>query len=281
MHTVIPPFLEPGDTVALVAPGFSIQDLSTLHHAVNRLTSWGLQPVLGQSITKDDGLYAGTDQERLADMQTALDSPDIKAIFCFRGGYGLSRIIDQVDLKLFQQYPKWLIGYSDITALHLKINALQIATIHAEMPLHWKKKASRESLETLFYLLQGKSVRLELEDQIAASTSTVQGTLVGGNLSVLVEQIGTINQPDLADKIFFVEEYDEPLYRVDRMLNQLKRTGLLQSVQAVLVGYISGIPKKSTYPTPMESIFLEHLHYVGIGGDDRISGICQSSYSMV
>jgi muramoyltetrapeptide carboxypeptidase len=238
---LLPPFLKPNDTVAIVAPAGK-PDRDLLEAGILFLKSWGLNIIIGKHVySQAHGYLAGTDAERLEDVQTMLNRDDIAAIFCARGGYGCSRIVDQIDLSACIKNPTWVIGFSDITAIHLKLHKAGIASIHGEVPVHFAKAPYKESVQQLKNLLFGKV------DNIIAAAHTSQingiatGELIGGNLSLLVDALRTKTEPDTTGKILLLEEVDEFQYKIDRMLTQLLRAGKLQELAGLVIAQFTSI----------------------------------------
>lgn len=235
-----PPFLEKGALVAIVATARKITK-EELMPAINLLESWGLKHILGDSIGVEEHQFAGSDALRAKDFQQQLDNPNVNAIWCARGGYGTVRMIDLVDFSNFKNNPKWVIGYSDVTVLHTHINALGFATIHGQMCLEIEKR-TEESRATLKELLFGNFKEITI-----ASTSKhnregkVNGKLIGGNLSVLMSILGSISEVELKGAILFIEDLDEMLYHIDRMLQTLKRAGYLKNISGLIVGGMSSM----------------------------------------
>jgi len=238
---LLPAFLKPNDTVAIVAPaGKPDQDL--LEAGIKVLTSWGLQVECGQHVySQSHGYMAGTDAERLDDLQSMLDRKDIAAILCARGGYGCSRIVDQLNLNACKKHPKWLIGFSDITALHLKLYKEGIASIHGEVPVHFAREPYATAVAQLKDLLFGKVQAIQSSAHPLQIKGTAKGELMGGNLSLLVDALGTATAPDTQGKILVIEEIDEYFYKVDRMLTQLLRAGKLENLSGLIIGQFSAM----------------------------------------
>jgi len=231
---IIPPYLQKGDTVALVATARkNLED--NLQPAVQLLASWGLHVIIGQSIGLNFNQLAGTDQERAADFQTQMDNPNIKAIWCVRGGYGTVRMLDLLDFTKFKHNPKWIVGFSDVTVLHSHLNRLGIASIHGTMPISLPR-ATDEAKETLCRSLFGEPLSYTLTCDALNHLGTAKGTLVGGNLSILYSLLGSESAVDCKDKILFIEDLDEYLYHVDRMMLNLKRNGCLSGLKGIIVG---------------------------------------------
>ena len=230
---IAPPYLQKGDTIAIVATARKNID-DNLKPAIEWLHNWGLEVVIGTTIGLDNNQLAGTDQERALDFQTQLDNPNIKAIWCVRGGYGTVRMIDLLDFTKFKQHPKWIIGFSDVTVLHSHLTTLGYQSIHGIMPI--SSKASAEAKETLKKALFGEPLLYNLPTDPANRFGAAKGILVGGNLSILYSLLGSPSAIDCTDKILFIEDLDEYLYHIDRMLINLKRNGCLQSLKGIVVG---------------------------------------------
>lgn len=232
---ITPPYLRHGDKVGLVATArkISIQEIET---GAALLKSWGLIPVIGKTIGLEHNQYAGTDYERAQDLQQLLDDPEIKAIWCARGGYGTVRIIDQLDFYKFVKYPKWIVGYSDVTVIHSHLNKIGFKTIHGTMPVSledntaFAKASLKKSLfgEKLDFSYQATNKLNRL--------GTARGELVGGNLSILYSLCGSSSSLDTTDKILFIEDLDEYLYHIDRMIINLKRNRMLDHCAGLVVG---------------------------------------------
>ena len=230
----IPPSLQKGDTIAIVSTARKNID-DNLKPAIDLLHSWGLEVVIGKTIGLDNNQLAGTDAERAADFQQQLDNPNIKAIWCVRGGYGTVRMIDLLDFTKFKQSPKWIVGFSDVTVIHSYINTLNIATIHGAMPIT-VGKASVESIESLRKSLFGESLNYEIPFDAANRLGNTKGEIVGGNLSILYSLMGSNAQIDCKGKILFIEDLDEYLYHIDRMMMSLKRCGCFDGLNGLIVG---------------------------------------------
>ena len=230
-----PTYLKKGDTIMIVAPAGFVPDSTEIEPGIALAKSWGLEVIVGNNAFKKHNHFAGTDAERQSDLQFALDNINIKAIWCSRGGYGTVRIIDQIDFTAFEQHPKWVVGFSDITTLHSTIHNLGIATIHATMP-GGMKRASDEAKQTLYKALFGYSYDLEIPTNPLNKMGNAKGVLIGGNLSILNSMIGSFSEVNMNGKILFIEDVGEDLYRVDRMMYTLKRTGALKNLKGLIVG---------------------------------------------
>ena len=243
-----PLFLKPGDRVAIAAPARKISQ-QELAPAVKLLQSWGLEVVIPEHLFDEENQFAGSDDTRAALMQHLLDAPDIRAIFCARGGYGTVRIIDRLDFSNFAESPKWLVGYSDITVLHSHIHRhLGIETLHATMPINISDKELRHpspAVATMRRQLFGESLEYACPAHKLNRTGKATGLLVGGNLSMLYSLCGSESDIDTAGKILFIEDLDEYLYHIDRMMMNLKRCGHLAHLAGLVVGQMSDMHDNS------------------------------------
>jgi muramoyltetrapeptide carboxypeptidase len=243
-QSIQPAFLKKGDTIAIVATARKHPDTLMLETKA-LLESWGLHVKIGKSIGLSHHQLAGTDQERANDFQTQLDDPSIKAIWCVRGGYGTVRMIDLLDFSKFLKKPKWVIGFSDVTVLHAHINNMHIQTLHAIMPLNLKK-ATEDAKNSLFCTLFGEPLYYNIPTDSLNVLGEAKGILVGGNLSILYNLSGTTSMPDYNDKILYIEDLDEYLYHVDRMMMNLERTGALKQIKGLVVGGMTQMKDNST-----------------------------------
>lgn len=254
-----PPYLKSGDKVGIVSTAKRCEP-HEINDALGILNNWGLVPVIGRNAFSSDGYLAGTDEERLSDLQQMLDDAEIKAVFFTKGGYGTLRIIDNIDWTAFKANPKWLVGYSDITLLHCHVHNFGIQTLHAVM-LQGMPGSTPESSESIRKALFGESLSYEIPALPENNSGDIiEGTLVGGNLSMLYSVLGSVTDIDTTDKILFIEEIDEYLYHYERMLLSLKRAGKLSRLKAVIVGSMVDI-KEATLPFGRDDkqITLEHF----------------------
>lgn len=231
---ITPKYLKKGDTVAIVATARKIDQI-TLQPAIKLLESWGLKVILGKTIGREEHQLAGPDWYRATDLQEMLDNPNVKAIWAAKGGYGTVRIVDRINFDGFKKSPKWIIGFSDVTVLHSHINTMNIETIHAAMALS-ARTASSQALETLRKSLFGEALSYKVTAHQFNRFGAASGEIVGGNLSVLYSILGSASETDLKGKILFIEDLDEYLYHIDRMMFNLKRSGKLSGIKALIVG---------------------------------------------
>jgi len=208
-----PAFLQKGDKVHIISPASPI-DKSYILSAIERLSSWGLHVTLGKSVTASYGVFAGTDSQRFHDLQEALNNPEVRAIFCARGGYGSIRIVGDLDFSQFIQSPKWIVGFSDITALHARVYNAGFMSIHAAMPKNFDK-VDVESLDSLYAMLFGISSGLLESNSVYNKIGNTRGTLVGGNLSVLYSMRAVPFEYSYANATLCIVDLNEYRYHID------------------------------------------------------------------
>ncbi|MFD2542695.1 LD-carboxypeptidase [Lacinutrix gracilariae] len=258
-----PDYLKAGDTVAIVAPSGILKNRnSEVEQAVNLLKSWNLNVVVGDHVFSKDNHFAGTDAERCEDFQKALDDPTISAVWSARGGYGTVRILDKLDYTKFKQNPKWIIGYSDITALHNQVHNQGFESLHAIMCVSLPKDLSeiKESIASFKDALFGKPIAYTLKGSAYNKIGKVTAPIVGGNLTILHTMLGSNTSIDTSGKILFIEEIGEYKYHIDRMLQSLKRAGYFENCKGVLVGDMSKMRKNTTlWGTSVEQLVLDAL----------------------
>jgi muramoyltetrapeptide carboxypeptidase len=232
-----PPYLKKGDKIAILAPARSVT-FEEVHPSIKLFQKWGLEVILGTCVFNRDNQFAGSDAHRMKDLQLMLDDTSVRAIICARGGYGTVRIIDKIDFSRFLRYPKWIVGYSDITVLHSHIHRhFGIETLHAAMPYNITEKSVKSlSVETLHKALFGEELLYTCRLGPMDRTGAGEGILTGGNLSILYSLMGSLSQIDCKGKILFLEDLDEYLYHIDRMMMNLKRAGMLKDLRGLIVG---------------------------------------------
>jgi muramoyltetrapeptide carboxypeptidase len=232
-----PPYLKKGDRIAIVSPARKISPAEA-EPAINMFRAWGLEVVEGEHLYASYNQFAGSDDQRKSDMQRMLDDGSIRAIVSSRGGYGTVRIIDNLDFSRFVQNPKWIIGFSDVTVLHSHIHRhYNIETLHAIMPVNFKDKCeSNPSLNSLRKALFGKELAYRYPAGPLSRKGSCKGQLIGGNLSILYSLTNTNSDIDTNGKILFIEDVDEYLYHIDRMMMNLRRSGKLEGLAGLIVG---------------------------------------------
>ena len=241
MKTKTPPYLKTGDTIGLVCPA-GYMPLEKVQDCINALESWGYKVKTGSTIGGPSvNYFSGTDEERLADLQNMLDDKNIHAVMCARGGYGMSRIIDQVSFKKFKKNPKWIIGFSDITVMHSHIfSNYGIATLHAPMAAAFQDNEYQNPyVQSLKKAMEGEIANYSCSPHALNRQGKARGALVGGNLALLAHCIGTDSDINTKGKILFLEDIGEYLYNIDRMMNQLKRSGKLDKLAGLVIGKFS------------------------------------------
>ena len=234
---IIPKTLKKGDKVSVISTARKIT-MQELIPSIKILQSWGLEVVFGENLFKENNQFSGTKKQRVEDLQNAINDNSISAILCARGGYGTVQIIDDINFSNLKKNPKWIIGYSDVTVLHSHLHNFGIATLHASMPIDFVKN-TEESLNSLKNILfKGKNT-IEYNSQKINNIGNVNSEIVGGNLSILYSLIGSDSDINTNGKILFIEDLDEYLYHIDRMMINLKRNGKFENLAALIVGGMS------------------------------------------
>jgi len=237
----IPQSLHYGDTIALVATARKVNQ-QEIQGCIDYYTAKGFNIILGNNIYSDHFQFAGDDKQRASDLQTMLDNAEVKAIICARGGYGTVRIIDQLNFDNYIQNPKWLIGFSDITVLHSHLHNLGFASLHAPMAVNYIQDTesnfhiTQQSLEDTYHIITGQKISYNFPPNIYNKTGESEGIIVGGNLSVLYSLSGSATDIDTDGKILFIEDLDEYLYHLDRMVQWIDRSGKLKNLKALIIG---------------------------------------------
>ena len=243
---MILPSLKKNDTIGIISTARKIS-LSEIQTAINIIEEKGYQVALGKNLFKKDRQFSGTIAERTEDLQTMLDDKNIKAILCARGGYGTVQIIPFLNFEQFAKTPKWLIGYSDVTVLHSYIHQqLNIPTLHATMPINFQDyNIDSEPIVSLFNVLESKKNSYKIPYNKLNRKGNAEGIIIGGNLSILYSLRGTPADIDCDNKILFIEDLDEYLYHIDRMIMNLKWSGKLKNLKALIVGGMSDMNDNS------------------------------------
>ncbi len=258
----IPRSLTRGDTVAIVATAKRLE--SDLSEGIGILESWGLKVEVAKSVHRQSGYFAGTDDEKIHDLQAAIDDPSISAIIFVRGGYGTTRILDQIDFNSYLANPKWLVGFSDLTSILLQSCVLDVPSIHGPVGVTiGKDQASDDSLKSL--LFGNLSINYPLLESLFTIDGRCSGKIVGGNLSLVCESIGAANEIETDGNILFLEEVGEAKYSIDRMMNKLKRIGKLDGLTGAVIGSFSNISDEQCYfSKSTEEIVMEYLSALNV-----------------
>lgn len=238
---ISPPVLKPGSKVAIVATARKVTE-EQMRPAISMLRGWGVEVTVSPNLYREGHSYlAGTDENRTAGLQQFLDDPGTSAIICARGGYGTTRIVDNLDFTEFKKYPKWIVGFSDVTALHLKLACLGYESIHGTMPILFTKDDSASSVDQLRRTLFGEDFELKGPSNKGNRNGQATGKLIGGNLSLLTDSLGTAYEVETEGKILILEEVEEYLYKIDRMIVQLKRANKLTHLAGLVLGHFTEI----------------------------------------
>ncbi len=236
--TTIPPYLKKGDIIGITCPA-SYLTAANADKCIETLQQWGFEVMVGKTLgSKSKNYFSASDEDRANELQAMLDDKNIKAIIFGRGGYGMGRIIDKLNFSKFKKNPKWIIGFSDITLLHCHIYGHhKISSIHGPMAIGFnKEKSNVESIESLHKILIGKKFYYNCKSHKNNRVGTAKGKLIGGNLALLVNAIGTKSDFETKNKILFIEDVGEYLYAIDRMFYQLKRSGKLTKLAGLIIG---------------------------------------------
>ena len=258
----VPQPLVAGDLIYITAPAKAIEK-EHVDFAVSFFENAGFKVLVSKNCLGQHHYFSGTDEERLEDLQYGIDHPEVKAIVCARGGYGCVRIVDRIQWASMLREPKWMVGFSDVTVFHQHLQRFNLPSIHGSMVLNFKDN-TQEALTTLISALKGESFSLS-----ATSTQNkpgqAEGTLIGGNLSIVYSLIGTNNQPDYSDKILFVEDLAEHLYHIDRMFYALNKSGILDKISGLVVGGMTDLEDTATpFGMSVEEIILAHFQFRNI-----------------
>ena len=254
---IIPEKLKIGDKIGIISTARKIT-IEELRPAIDALESWGLKVVLGINLFQEDDQFSGIVEQRTADLQSMIDDDSVKAILCARGGYGTVQIIDAINFTNLKKNPKWIVGYSDVTVLHSHLNNLGITSLHATMPINFESN-TKESLSSLKNSLFGNLNRIECKTHQLNKFGKIEGDVVGGNLSILYSLLGSQSDIDSTGKILFIEDLDEYLYHIDRMMMNLKRNGMLGELKGLIVGGMSDMNDNSiAFGKTAEQIILEY-----------------------
>lgn len=233
-------------------------DKAKVKKGIENLSSFGFTCIKGVSLFKQSGYLAGTDPERLSDLQFALNDSNALAVWIARGGYGTTRILDQINWKKFLKHPSWIIGYSDITAIHIYLSNLGIASIHGPMVSQAALPEYADSINVLQSILKNDFPEYLLASSTGNRLGKAKAAITGGNLTLITSTLGTATEIITDNKILFIEEIGEAAYRVDRMVVQLKRAGKLKKIKGLIVGHMTDITEEKEFGKSVQDIILEH-----------------------
>ncbi len=259
---ISPPVLKKGDSVLYIAPAGNVNpEKKYMQRADSLLQLWGYAAKYPKNLYKKSFTFGGTDYERFTDLQQALDNPNIKAIWCARGGYGSVRIIDNLDFTEFKKYPKWLIGFSDITVLHSILHQQGFQSVHAIMPISLTRPNSERAtaIQSIRDFYAGNVLRYEIPSDSLNISGKAKGVLVGGNLSLLVSLLGSKYQINPSGKILYLEDVGEYTYSYDRMLYALKNAGYFEHLKGLIVGGASVKKDDDFIGETVKEIVLKHV----------------------
>jgi muramoyltetrapeptide carboxypeptidase len=254
-----PPYLRTGDTIIILSTARKVT-VEEMARSISIFESWGLKVLLGDTVGLSYNQYAGTDRERLNDFQQAIDDADIRAIICARGGYGTVRMVDDIDWTGMLSHPKWVTGFSDMTYLHVHLNqTLGVQTLHSSVPALFHRNTP-EAIDSIRQHLFGEEVIYQLSANPLNRYGEAQGIMIGGNLSILYSITGTKSGFNTAGKILFIEDIDERLYHLDRMMINLKRSGKLHDLAGLIVGGMTSMTDNEIpFGKTAEEIIAEHI----------------------
>lgn len=258
----IPPYLKRGDNIGIIAPA-GFMPFDKMQTCINTLQEWGFKVKTGATTRSiSQNFFSGSDKERLSDLQQMLDDREVKAIFCARGGYGISRIIDSLNFKKFRKHPKWIIGFSDITVLHSHLfSQYKIASLHAPMAAAFNEgEHTNPYILSLKQALEGKPALYECGAHDFNNSGRAKGLLAGGNLSLLCHLLGTDSDINTKGKILFLEDIGEYSYNIDRMLIQYKRSGKLEKLAALIIGgFTDSKETERPFGKSVDEIIYDHV----------------------
>jgi muramoyltetrapeptide carboxypeptidase len=241
-----PPILIPGDTIGITCPAGSIP-MEKVQNCILTLEKWGFKVKLGKTVGAKMDCFSASDAERAMELQQMLDDANIKAVLCARGGYGLSRIIDQINFSGFNQHPKWVIGFSDITVLHAAIQKQNTMSIHGPMAAAFNKGAEGEIyIQSLKNILIGENEVIQAAPHLLNKQGSATANLIGGNLCMIAHLIGSKNAMNTKGKILFIEDVGEAHYNIDRLIIQCKNAGILDDLAGLVIGGFTELKDNAT-----------------------------------
>jgi muramoyltetrapeptide carboxypeptidase len=256
----IPASLQKGDLIAIVAPAKAIES-EHVYFAKDFFEKQGFQVVISENCLGEYNYFSGDIPHRLDDFQSALNDPNVKAIVCARGGYGCVQLLDRIQWASQLREPKWIVGFSDVTYFHQRMQMHEIASIHGTMPLNFQEN-SEEALSTLVDCLEGKAMEISWNSNSYNRLGTTEGKLVGGNLSILYALLGTDDQINFENTILYIEDVGEPIYAIDRMFYAFSKAGILDKINGLVVGGMTNLSDTAVpYGKSYEEVILSHFEY--------------------
>ena len=257
------PALQKGDLIYITAPAKSI-DISFVDFAKSYFENQGYKVLISQHCTGEFNYFSGTDDERTADFQYGIDHPEVKAIVCARGGYGCVRIVDRIQWAGILREPKWIIGFSDVTVFHQRMQRFGLPSIHGTMPLNFKEN-SQDSFATLEKAWANEAYSISSTFTSSNKQGSSEGQLVGGNLSILYSLLGTDDQIIYENSILFIEDLAEQIYHLDRMLFAFAKAGIFDKIKGLIVGGMTDMKDTSVpFGKTVQEVILEHFQYRNI-----------------
>lgn len=255
--------IQKGDLIYITAPAKAIEEEFVVF-AKAFFEEKGFRVMVSEHCLGQFNYFSGTDEERLADFQFGIDHPEVKAVVCARGGYGCIRIVDRINWSGFLREPKWLVGFSDVTVFHQRIQRFDLPSIHGTMPLNFKDN-SREALQTLLDALTDKDYSIECPFSSFNKKGKSTGKLVGGNLSILYSLLGTDDEIDYSNTILFIEDLAEQLYHIDRMFYSFAKAGVFDKIKGLIIGGMTDMKDTATpFGQSLEELILAHFTYRSI-----------------
>ncbi len=262
MNQTIQP-LQKGDLIEILAPAKAIEEAHVVF-AKSFLEGKGFKVRISENCLGEDNYFSGSISERLSDFQNAVDDPEVKAIVCARGGYGCVQLVDKIQWANSLRYPKWIVGFSDVTVFHQRIGIMGMESIHGSMPLNFKKNSS-DALQTLVHALTGNSYSIKVPSNSKNNLGEAKGRILGGNLSILYSLLGTNDGIDYSNSILFIEDLAEQIYHIDRMFYAFNKAGVLDQIKGLVVGGMTDLKDTATpFGMSYEDVILSHFEYRNI-----------------
>lgn len=256
----IPSPLQKGDLIAILAPAKAIES-EHVNFAKSFFEKEGFRVEISENCLGEYNYFSGDIAHRLRDFQTAIDNPEVKAIVSARGGYGCVQLLDRIQWASQLREPKWIVGFSDVTYFHQRMQLHGIASIHGTMPLNFQNN-SEEALSSMINCLKGKSSEISWARSPHNRVGNVEGKLVGGNLSILYALLGTDDQINFENTILYIEDVAEPIYAIDRMFYALAKAGILDKIKGLVVGGMTSLSDTAIpYGNRYEEVILSHFSY--------------------